>query len=171
MINLAPLRYRSIFSSSGGPVDRIEYSKRSIGYKKEGFEAYCYLSPNLRNLRTDNCHIYGNADGSGSGQTKLEASYKAISEAMERWAFYQSIKSNQTHSFGFDIDATTAGIAAFPGLFKIQARSRAYYEALERWAIRSWWEGFLPVKKINYILGVEAWEILTPSREGRVALL
>jgi len=73
----------------------------------------------------------------------MVARYMAISEAMERWAFHVKVNDFDRDLYGFDRDASSNGMAAFPGLFKSAARKKAYHEALERFALIGWWDGRL----------------------------
>ena len=68
----------------------------------------------------------------------------AISEAMERWAHWQLQAGSEGAKYGFDVDPSSNGMAAFPGLLKRQARAGAQLEAAERFNLLNWWEGRLP---------------------------
>jgi len=67
----------------------------------------------------------------------------AISEAMERWAHWQLHAGSERHRYGFDVDPSSNGMAAFPGLRRRQARAGALMEAAERFNLLNWWEGRL----------------------------
>ncbi|MBC7429886.1 MAG: hypothetical protein H7336_14830, partial [Bacteriovorax sp.] len=102
---------------------------------------------------------------------KNVAIYKAISEALERLAFYETGEKEEKN-FCFDLNPTTTGLAAFPHFNSNQARLNAKAEAIERWAIHEFNRSRLPVnakyttiKKLNY------YEILTPFKEIVVTLL
>jgi hypothetical protein len=84
--------------------------------------------------------VYGNADGTGSSEDPSVAQHKAISEALERWAFLTVHSSGDAGRYGFDHDRSSNGMAAYPG-FKFQARAAARFEAIERWALIGWWSG------------------------------
>ena len=73
----------------------------------------------------------------------MVARYMAISEAMERWAFRIKVRAPDRELYGFDIDESSNGMAAFPGLFHTEARKRALLEAVERSSVIAWWEGVL----------------------------
>lgn len=101
--------------------------------------------------------LYGNPDGAGSDKHKSVACYKAISECLERWAYYETVYGNSAKEYGFHIDPTTTGMAAFPGFTSRAAQNTAKNEALERWAIAEWWAGHLQTAQyklnaINYIV-------------------
>jgi len=91
--------------------------------------------------------VYGNADGTGSSKNPAVARHKAISEALERWAFLAIHRAGpeEKAKYGFDHDRSSNGMAAYPGL-KFQARRAARFEALERWALIGWWAGHLPAE-------------------------
>ena len=116
----------------------------------KGYEAYCNLVPGLKSS-ISSFSLYSNVDGMGSDQNKSVAYFKAISEAMERWAFYSLTSSQHRNDFGFDIDSTSSGFAAFPGFTKRPAAYYARLEALERWALVSWWFGLLPVPLVGMV--------------------
>jgi hypothetical protein len=136
--NLAGLRFRNVLEPRGGPVERIEAGHFSVR-GRPWFQANAYL--------TESCAIgadsglYGDADGTGADRCQVKAQHMAISEAMERWAHRTVIKSADAAKFGFDVDPSSNGMAAFPGLLARQARRGAYLEAIERFSIMSWWEG------------------------------
>jgi hypothetical protein len=85
--------------------------------------------------------LYANADGTGASRDAITAKHMAISEAMERWAYHATVNSDMASEYGFDIDPSSNGMAAFPGLLARQARRRAYLEAVERYSIMCWWSG------------------------------
>src|ERR1022692_2454767 len=62
---------------------------------------------------------------------------------MERWAFRVKVRAPDRELYGFDIDESSNGMAAFPGLFHTEARKRALLEAVERASVIAWWEGVL----------------------------
>lgn len=90
--------------------------------------------------RRDLC-LFGDADGTGTDPVASVARYKAVSEALERWAFHATVKSERAREFAFDIDPSTCGMAAFPGLRQRSARRKAVLEAVERYSLMAWWEG------------------------------
>jgi hypothetical protein len=140
-MNLAPLRYARVLLKQSGPIERIESAKLATG-KKDLFLCNAYLSRHL-NLVRPPLQVFGKADGSGTHGTLIVARHKAVSEAMERWALYYLHRSGNTNRYGLQVDPTTAGMAAYPGLFAQQARKRALAEATERFCLAGWWEGVL----------------------------
>jgi len=88
------------------------------------------LSPGARVL--ESC-------GSGWSGDKQESQCKAVTEAVERWAFsyYQKFPDKA----GLALDNTSTGFAALPGTFdQAQLYVNAYCEALERWTLNSIWD-------------------------------
>jgi hypothetical protein len=149
--------YRNVLHFDGGPIQRLSVAR--VG--KGEYEAYAYLNANLRPHWRNPQEIYGDSDGTGTSSKQSEACHIAISEALERWAFYTSVHSSDAEKFGFDHEPTTSGMAAYPrGHSKSLAAGRAYREALERWTICHWWIGNLQAEPL------EAW-----SREHGAVLL
>lgn len=170
MINLAPLRYAEICNREQGPIERMEFAPvRVAGHP--AYHANAYLSRKL-NLSQTGLQIYHNADGAGTHRSPLVARYMAISEAIERWALYFVSQIRYREPFGFEIDPSSNGMSAFPGLFKGQARSHAWREAAERFCLVSWWHGDLPAHQIS-IPGFagEALRIVNPVSRHPVLLL
>lgn len=141
MLSFAPYFYRNILASEGGPIEHIDAGAFPI-MNRPSFQASAYLSSDLLKKKSANV-IYGSADGTGSSENQVVAEHMAVSEALERWAYRTVHVSSDRARFGFDVDRTSNGMAAYPG-FKWQARRRAKMEALERWALVGWWDGQLP---------------------------
>jgi len=97
------------------------------------------LSPGLGGA--NNSSVYGDSDGTGTHGEAGVAKHIAVSEALERWAFYATVQSERAEEFAFDIDPTSNGISAFPGIGGKGARRNSVLEAVERFSIISWWEG------------------------------
>lgn len=140
MLSLAPLRYRNVSAEFGGPIAQIESSRVSVRGKPM-IQANAWLRPDLGRKRKG--VLYSSADGSGTHAVPSVARHKAVSEAMERWAFHATVRSERAAEFGFDADPTSNGMSAFPGLLRRQARRSAVLEAIERHCIFAWWEGRL----------------------------
>ncbi len=170
MFSLAAINYREILTSAGGPIERVQTGTIDVMGRQEP-QAVAFLKPGL--IRGKSAHsVYGNADGTGSNRSPQVARHMAISEALERWAFYETAQSDQAAKFGFDLDPSTNGMAAFPGFFKGQARKRAYHEALERWALVSWWSGHMRASIVgDAMLGVTALRLEHSAKFGEVAVL
>lgn len=140
MLSLAALRYRNVLAEHGGPVERIEEGHFPI-FGRPVVQASVYLRPGLTEKRA--LSIYSDADGTGTHPTAGVARHIAISEALERWAFYTVSVSKEAADYGFDIDPSSNGMAAFPGLRQRSARRKALLEAVERFCLIAWWEGMI----------------------------
>lgn len=138
MLNLASLRYRNALVGQGGPVASIETGQLPMRGRKM-IVANATLKPGL--TPKSPLALYSPADGTGTHPVPSVARHKAISEAMERWAFHATVRSERAEEFGFHVDPSTTGMAAFPGLLPRQARRGAVLEAVERFSLISWWEG------------------------------
>ena len=141
MLNLGAFRYRNVLASAGGPVERLEIADVTV-LGERGFLANAYLRPGLV-IRSEVRGVFSQANGSGTAASPMVARFMAISEAMERWAHWQLHDSAERHRYGFDIDPSSNGMAAFPGWFRRQARTSALMEAAERFNLLNWWEGRL----------------------------
>lgn len=171
MLNLAPWRYRRIFSDQGGPITRIEYSEFPVlGHRC--YQANAYLAPHLTGKPRPPLHLYSNADGTGTHPSAMVARYMAISESIERWAFHVKVNDFDRDLYGFDRDSTSNGMAAFPGIFSGQCRRKAYWEALERFCVIAWWDGRLTARvRPTPWKGVSAVQVEHPLRRGIVVIL
>ena len=145
MFSLAALRYRGVLASAGGPVERLEMADVTILGQRE-FLANAYLKAGLA-ADSGSRLLYSAANGSGTSPSPMVARFMAVSEAMERWAHWQLHRSAHKARYGFDVDPSSNGMAAFPGLFRRQARSCALMEAAERFNLLNWWEGRLPASE------------------------
>jgi hypothetical protein len=170
MLSLAAINYRDIFTSAGGPIERVSSGFIDV-LGKPSHQANAYLAPGLIRGKPT-LSVYGNADGTGANGSPQVARHMAISEALERWAFYDKSQGEDRAKYGFDIDNSTNGMAAFPGLFKAQARKRAYHEALERWALISWWSGHMRASVVgDSLFGVTALRLEHSAKFGEVAIV
>ena len=167
-LSLAGFRYCRAFQGDQGPIARLEAGEITVG-GRNWHQINAFLTDDLR-PRRDNA-LYANADGTGADPTEIVAVHKAISEAMERWAYYDTVVSPGASIYGFDVDPSTNGMAAFPGLFARQARKAAWLEGLERASILAWWDGFLAGRLIETDWpGISA-VILTPPGGCFVAIV
>jgi hypothetical protein len=140
MLSFAALRYRNVLAIHGGPVARIESGTFPVRGRRV-FQANASLTDGLVRKRTPG--LYGKADGTGTHPVASIACHKAVSEALERWAFYATVRSDRAADYGFDIDPSSNGMSAYPGLLRRQARRSAVLEAVERFCLIGWWEGRL----------------------------
>lgn len=170
MINLAPFYYRKLLSTNS-IIEFPEYFEIEMLNGKKQVEAVVSLKNNLKPIWVKDSLIYRNSDGAGTADYKNIAVYKAISEALERLAFYELVDCNKKN-YAFDINPTTTGMAAFPSLTYSEARKNAKMEAVERWAIHEINRGNLPIIKHNVKnCNLSHLEILTPVKDIKVTLL
>ena len=139
MISVAGFRYRNALEEDGGPISRISLREFPV-YGRQMYQANAWLSDKVV-TRRKKFALYSDADGTGTSDSAMVARYMAISESMERWAYRVKVRANDRELYGFDIDESSNGMAAFPGIFNKEARKRAQLEAVERASIIAWWEG------------------------------
>ncbi len=142
MFSLAAYRYRNVLTTSGGPIERLQLADMTVLGRRE-FLATAFLKEGLGGKLWHNT-VFSIADGGGTSTSPMMARFMAISEAMERWAHWQLHQSADAARFAFDVDPSSNGMAAFPGIFRRQARGSALMEAAERFNLLHWWEGMLP---------------------------
>src|SRR5262245_56365031 len=142
MLSLAAFRYRNVLAAAGGPIERLTIADASV-LGERMFLANAYLRAGLVDGR-ETRKLFSPANGSGTDVSPMVARFKAISESLERWAYWQASAGPQRHKYGFDVDPSSNGLAAFPGLWRRQARTSAWMEAAERFNLLNWWEGRLP---------------------------
>lgn len=164
MINLAPFNYRNVSRAFGGPIHHTREARISI-HGSECAVVSAYLDPDLIQIPGSPAQLYSQADGTGTHRSRMVAQHMAVSEALERWAFYSSVMSENRSRFGFDEDPTTAGMAAFPdwGL-RPRARTLAIHDAMERFLVMSWWDGRLPAMTQEIDHGIRSHLVTTPDR-------
>lgn len=138
-LSVAGFRYRNVLTQHGGPIQAIETGKFPVRGRMM-VQANAWLSFGLVRGRSFS-GFYSTADGSGTDPVLSVARHKAVSEALERWAFHVVGHSDRASEFGFDIDPATNGMSAFPGLLRRQARRSAVLEAIERFSLIAWWDG------------------------------
>lgn len=149
MLNLAPVKYANCHASNGGPLHSIEQSSIEFNGAR-WYVANTRLSDHLR-PKSPEMHLFAEIDGTGLDRIQLHAKYKAISEALERWAHHSlsGTSAEEKKRYGFDHDPTSNGMAAFPGFFARQARAYALREAIERYAVVAWWNGSLGMEALG----------------------
>jgi hypothetical protein len=140
MLSLASLRYRNVLAAHGGPVARIECGEFPVRGRRVAL-ANARLVPGL--VHKGPRALFSDADGTGTHPLASVARHKAVSEALERWAFHVTVRSERAAEFAFDIDPSTTGMAAFPGLMRRDVRRSAVLEAVERFSLVAWWEGLM----------------------------
>jgi hypothetical protein len=168
---LAPWFYRSLLEENN-ILECPEFFTVEILNNEKYHEAFCALKKNLKPDWVSASTIYSSKDGSGTSKFKNIAVYKAISEALERWAFYEFADSIKAKEFCFDQNPTTTGMAAYPSLFTTKARANAILEAGERWALHEFWRGNLPVlEHTTNIKNLHHYEIVTEIAKLKISLL
>jgi hypothetical protein len=146
MLSLAALRYRNVLARDGGPVVQLEMGTIPVrGRQMVLANARLASAPS----RGGPMVLFSDADGTGTDAIASVARHKAISEAMERWAFRATVRSERSAEYGFDVDPSSTGMAAFPGLLRRQARRSAVLEAVERYSLIAWWEGRVEGRKFD----------------------
>lgn len=169
MINLAPWYYRNLLEENS-VIEKPKFYKLQLLDNSNQYEAVVYLNENLRPSWISKSDIYTNCDGSGTSEFKNVAVYKAISEALERLAFYE-LANLEEKKYSFDLNPTTTGMAAFPHYSYEPARKNAINEAVERWAIHEFNKNSLPlIQHENSIKNLMHYEIITPF-STKVSLL
>src|SRR4051794_3126512 len=108
MLSLAGLRYRNVLAEFGGPVERIEAGHFSVRGRRT-ILANATLSQGL--IRNERMFLFSDAaHGTGVDPVASVARHKAVSEALERWAFHSLVRSERAEQFGFDVDPSTTGM-------------------------------------------------------------
>ncbi|MFA6238896.1 MAG: hypothetical protein WC635_16280 [Bacteriovorax sp.] len=171
MSTFAPWYYRNLLEDKK-IIDSAEFFKAEMLSGEVLYEVICSLNERLRPEWVSKSDVYNNCDGSGTSPYKNIAVYKAISEALERWAFYEAADSTDAKRLCFDSNPTTTGMAAYPGLTSNGARIKAIQEANERWALHEFWRGNLPVIEHRCsIENLQRFEIIAPIDNCRISLL
>ncbi|HEY4247464.1 MAG TPA: hypothetical protein VGM64_11440 [Lacunisphaera sp.] len=125
-------------STDGGPIASIESGVLPV-CGRQMVQVNARLSHDLSCGATP--AIYGDADGTGTHREARIARQMAISEAIEKWVFHSTVESDRAKEFGFEIDPSSTGLCAVPGLTGRRARRGAMLEAVERFSVGTWWEG------------------------------
>ena len=170
-INLSPIKYRRILQDK--TISTVKLFKKEIVYGSMGYAAHAYLNNNFIPDWIPRYSLYGSCHGSGSSKYKNIAYYKAISEALERWAFLDTCSSSNSKLYGFDIDSSTSGMSALPAFSNKHVSLISFYEAVERWALREWWGELLKGKYFNYKTNhaIKSLEIITPFKNTSAVIL
>lgn len=170
-MNLAPFYYRNLIENKQIISDVIFYNVTLLDGKKL-IEASTTLNQKLRPSYISVSEIYSKSDGGGTSKNKNVAIYKSLSEALERWAFYDKVDSDESHKYAFDINPSTCGMAAFPSLTSARAKENAMMEAVERFAIHQFNFMKLPIVKHHCeVSKLSHYEIITPFDNLHVSLL
>ena len=171
MISLAAWYYR-ILLSENDLIEKINYFEVGQLDGNRHHEALVFLKNKHLPKWLSHSELYSCCDGTGTSLYKNIAVYKAISEALERWAFYVTTESNESNKFCFDINPSTTGMAAYPGITTKGARKNAIVEASERWALHEFWRGNLPViEHETNIQNLLHYEIVSEMNKVKVSLV
>jgi hypothetical protein len=147
ILNLAPIRY-ALVAEEGGPIACLEYAQ--VDYLGETWQiSRASLQEEYQHPMGKKLCLFHSADGSGLGKTRLEARAKAVSEALERWAFTETSSGPDAVLYGYNYSMSTKGMAAFPSLSSKEARRTAISEAFEYYSVDAWWGGTLKHWIIN----------------------
>jgi len=167
LISLAGFKYRLALESEGGPISSLEEGKLEI----EGI-SYAQANARLRDglVHFPNAELYSNAHGTGVHRSSAVARHIAISEALERWAYYSTALGSEPARYGFEVDPSSNGFAAFPGITVGPARKVALQEAVERYCLLNWWEGNLS-GRLRTIQGTLVDVLEFPPLLGQTAVL
>ncbi len=142
MLSLAPLKYADVLSENGGPISHLEYTE-GVVMGLPCMQAMAFLREGLVDPVVRARSKVEPADGAGSHRSEQIACHLAVSEALERWAIYYCRAHPDLIACGLEIDGSSNGFAAFPGLFRRQARKVAFRESIERHCLICWWEGLI----------------------------
>ncbi|MGZ3809998.1 MAG: hypothetical protein ACXVCE_18080 [Bacteriovorax sp.] len=171
MISLAAWYYRTLLFEND-LIEKINYFEIEQFGGIRHHEALVFLKKKHMPEWLSHSELYSSCDGTGTSQYKNTAVYKAISEALERWAFYLTIESNESNKYCFDINPSTTGMAAYPGLTTKVPRENAILEASERWALHEFWRGNLPIiEHKTKIEDLHHYEIVTELNNIKISLL
>lgn len=172
MINLAPFNYRKALEEDGGPIQKISVGRTRLWDGTPCYSAAAELVSHLRPSPSRTLEIYDDADGGGTSRSRNLACFVAVSEALERWAYYAASTGPSRAALGFDVDDSTTGMAAFPSLTASRARKNAYQEAAERWSILEWWRGSLKGRLLpDRGDSLNSIEILNPFPGSKVVVI
>jgi hypothetical protein len=126
---LSAWRYGPLFLPKNGVIDNIQIVRHAN--EKNKFVAYAELSTAIGIEFSKRNVIYGNAHGAGTSNSKFVAICKAMSECIERWAFYHLMKESPRAQHLL-LNPSSDGFAAHSNFDGIDARRNAYSEAVER---------------------------------------
>jgi len=170
---LSPWYYRNVSSTENPIIKEISYSVIDDIMGNKVYESYAFLNENIGLSKKPKDFIfYGNADGTGTAPNLIDATYKAISEAIERWAFLHTFYNASTQTkYGFDLDKSTSGMAAYPELIAHNVKYNARNEAIERWAIQMWWIGLISHESIDPFHNLFKIVLITSPFKTYVAIL
>lgn len=140
------IRYRNVIDPVNGPISNVTAWPLKHPVLGEYFESVATLIPELYPPKTTD--IYAHGAGGGASRSKITAIHKSISEALERWAYFD-VSTHETkarENLGLELDPTSSGFACHPSFFSNEVRKKSDQEAIERWSVYNWWIGRLPAR-------------------------
>lgn len=168
-MNLADVRYLGVMAEDGGPIERIECAPETIDGRPY-YSAYAWLRTDL-GIGLVETPSFAVADGGGTHRRLKVARYMAVSECIERWAM-RALRAQGSRSYGFAIDPTSNGMAAYPGLFAKNTRKFALNEAKERYYLQAWWQRRMAATRWNALpQGMHAIVIGPGTGQGCLAVV
>jgi hypothetical protein len=174
IISLAPFFYGRVLAKYNGPIAHLSEHRVTI-WQKNYAQAYATLVESCTSNQANNKipKIYDAVQGCGTHSSMQVARYKAISEALERWAFYECSSDAKNRAlYGFDLDSSTNGMAAYPSIEHKSARNAAYLEAVERYSLVMWWGAKLQVIRHDSSQDLfDVYEIISFDPKVKIALL
>jgi hypothetical protein len=159
------IRYRNIIDPLNGPISKVTAWQQKHPLLGDYFESVASLLPELCPPKSTD--IYAHGAGGGASKSKITAVHKAISEALERWAFFHVSlnETNQKTILRLDTDPTSTGFACHPSYISCATRKKSHEEAVERWSIYNWWS-----QRISDVPHLAARETESASRQ-RAAII
>jgi len=137
-ISVSTTELLRFISPRSGPIVAITSAPYPSSWRRRLWYSTAKLHPRWQDpTRKCGVLLFG---GGGWSTDKEESQCKAVTEAIERWAFrYYAI--SHPEEIGFESDPTTNGFAALPAAMGSRPLIRhAYHEALERWALNRFWD-------------------------------
>lgn len=143
-LTIAP--YRGVTVRKGGPVASIQRSRIQVLSR-----TFHLVNVGLRDGLAPRAsgRLYGAVAGSGMHPAASVAQRLAISAAFERWAFQGRLSAGGGGRHGYDVDPTSAGLAAMPGRDDAAAREAAWWSALRRYSLAMWWSGLAAARWVE----------------------
>lgn len=146
MNRLKTAPYRGVTVRKGGPVafterGRVQVLARSF-HMVNVYLSDCVVPPAAGGL-------YGRATGSGLHRARSVAERLAISAAFERWAFHGREAAGGLRRYAYDVDPTSAGLAATPRRDDGGARRAAWWSAIRRYSLAMWWAGLAEARWVE----------------------
>jgi len=154
-----PIYTSSVFVDEGGPIEQVKHTQMETIHDNL-YEAVAYLSDKCVGKKgRPKKSVYGSGDGAGADHNLEMAVCKAVSEAMERWAYRETYQKDSSE-YAYDINPTSNGMAATPGKSLQWCQKMASREAYERLLLMLFWEKEVYATPIlTGVAAVNAYEI------------